>query len=402
MHNFNGELNDHRKNSNEPPEDSSGGQGPLPSRFIKIILYGFLLVILGVMLFLKPYLPSAILHNFADIDDYRIFPNRVVRAQAPGQPWPVAKTEHAPPDAATQALLDRLKTTALVMIDHGQIAYERYSLSGGRDVISGSFSMAKSIVSLLLGFALQEHAIKSLDEPISNYFTVWAAIPQGNITIRQLLTMSSGLDWNESYSNPFSITTEAYYGSDLYLTTMRQAQLRDPGTRFEYQSGTSQLLGFIVSKAVDKTLSQYASEKLWIPLGAQKDALWSLDHDEGMEKAYCCFNATALDFARIGQFMLQNGQWQGKQLLNADYLKEITTPNRIPDDSGKPVDYYGEQWWIYQSPEGPIPYARGILGQYIIVIPQRDRVIVRLGMKRAKSVGHHPAEVGALVKWGLE
>ena len=347
----------------------------------KVALYGFLFVLMGVLYFLKPYLPRAIYYNFANIDDYKIFSNRMVKAASPGQPWSMFSVQNPGPSAATQKQLDELKTTALLMLDHGAISYERYSNGGGADEISGSFSMAKSILGLLTGFAIQDHAIQSINDPISKYFPAWSEAPQGEVTIKQLLQMTSGLNWNESYSNPFSVTTEAYYGEDLFITSLKQKLILDPGTYFQYQSGTAQLLGFIVSSTTNKTLSQYASEKLWIPLGAEKDALWSLDHDEGMEKAYCCFNARARDFARLGQFVLQGGQWNGKQLLDADFVRDMIKPHGVADETKLPTNYYGYQWWIYQSTQGPIPYARGILGQYIIVIPQKARVIVRLGEK---------------------
>lgn len=371
-------------------------------RQVKIGLYSFGAVF-GISLFtLKPFLASAIYHNFADIDDYRIFANREVKTSNP-EPWETSASQKAGPKAETQALLDELKTTALLMVENGKITYEKYSLTGGMDEISGSFSMAKSIVGMLTGFALQDGAIPRLDQEIKMWITEWTDRPEGKITVRDLLTMSSGLNWDESYWNPFSITTEAYYGSTMLHTTLKQRLIHDPGKVFSYQSGTTQLLGIVVARAVNKSLSQYASEKIWQPLGAEKTALWSIDHPENlneatnhpsMEKAYCCFNARARDFAKIGQFILQEGQWHGKQLLDAKYIQEMTSP--------KVADYYGYQWWVLDTPKGKIPYARGILGQYIMVIPQKNRVIVRLGMKTAERVDHHPIEVRALAEWGLQ
>lgn len=371
-------------------------------RQVKIGLYSFGAVF-GISLFtLKPFLASAIYHNFADIDDYRIFANREVKISTP-EPWEVSSTHKADPKPETQALLDELKTTALLVVDNGKIVYEKYSLTGGMDEISGSFSMAKSIVGMLTGFALQDGAIPRLDQEIKMWITEWTDRPEGKITVRDLLTMSAGLNWDESYWNPFSITTEAYYGSTMLHTTLKQRLIHEPGKVFSYQSGTTQLLGIVVARAVNKSLSQYASEKIWQPLGAEKAALWSIDHPENlneatnhpsMEKAYCCFNARARDFAKIGQFILQEGQWHGKQLLDAKYIQEMTSP--------KVADYYGYQWWVLDTPQGKIPYARGILGQYIMVIPQKNRVIVRLGMKTAERVDHHPIEVRALAEWGLQ
>jgi CubicO group peptidase (beta-lactamase class C family) len=373
---------------------------------LRRVLPGVALLLLVVLVVQKPYLPKAIYRNFANIDDYKIFPHRVVKANPPGLPWKVSTLPNSGPPAEIQKMLTRLKTTALLMIENNQIVYEKYDLTGGENEISGSFSAAKSIVGILTGFALQEHFIKSLDEPIAAYISEWAATPMGKITIKNLLTMTSGLDWNESYMNPLSSMAEGYYGSTLLQTTLKQLPAHAPGTFYEYQSGTTELLGLLIARATGRTLAQYASEKLWIPLGAERDALWSLDAKDGLEKAYCCFNARARDFAKIGQLLLNDGKWPDasgipKQLLNNEYLREMEMPHGIPDITGKPVDYYGYQIWILQTPSGPVRYARGILGQYIIAVPQKNRVFVRLGMKRGRTVDHHPEEVRALVDWLL-
>jgi CubicO group peptidase (beta-lactamase class C family) len=389
-----------QNSENQKEEDSLLDRGRTPQdraeqkHLFKIALSGFAFIFLAVILFLKPYLPSALYHNFAAIDDYRFFNNRVVKAKLPGQPWAKSEMQLAPPPANTQKLLSDLKTTALLVIDHGKIAYEKYDEGGGVDEISGSFSMAKSIVSLLTGFAIQDGFIPSVNSPIVSWMPEWMQRPEGKITVKNFLTMASGLNWTENYWNPLSVTAESYYGTELHDTAFHQAAKEAPGTRFEYQSGTSQLLGILVSRSVGKTLAEYASEKLWIPLGAEKDALWSLDHEDGIEKAFCCFNARARDFARIGQFVLQKGQWNGVQLLNEKYIADMTSPQL--------VDYYGYQWWILKTSQGNVAYARGILGQYIIVLPQKDRVIVRLGKKRGHTIDHHPEEVRALAEWALQ
>lgn len=286
----------------------------MDKRQVKLGIYGFIMVLLISMLGLKPYLPQAILHNFAGIYDYKIFSNRVVRASPKPEPWKEGAPKIEGPDLPTRKMLEELKTTGLLVLENGKIVYERYDLDGNSDVLSGSFSAAKSIVALLTGFALQDHKIRSLDEPISNYLPEFENRDEGKIKIVDLLTMTSGLNWAESYWNPFAVTAEAYYGSDLRPTTFRQRSIKAPGTEFSYQSGTTELLAYVLTRAVNKSLSQYASEKLWIPLGAEKDALWSLDHEEGMEKAYCCFSATARDFARLGEFVRLDGKWNGVQL----------------------------------------------------------------------------------------
>jgi CubicO group peptidase (beta-lactamase class C family) len=126
--------------------------------------------------------------------------------------------------------------------------------------------------------------------------------------------MSAGVEWDESYSSLFSKTTQAYYGKDLWKLALTEKLIEKPGVRFNYQSGVSQILAFVLQKATDKNISDYASEKLWTPMEAEEDALWSLDRKDGHEKAYCCFNTNARDFARFGQLILNKGVWDGDQV----------------------------------------------------------------------------------------
>ncbi|MBU6153436.1 MAG: beta-lactamase family protein [Bdellovibrionales bacterium] len=373
----------------------------LDKRQVKLGVSGSLIVFGLVLLSLKPHLPAAILYNFASIDDHQIFFNRIVKRAPVSDPFLVSEIKKKPPNHETRALLQDLDTTALLMLQEGKIAFEEYGGGGGRDVLSGSFSMAKSVVAMLVGIALQEGRIKSIEEPIAHYLPEWAERDEGRIRIRDLLTMTAGLDWNESYINPFSITTEAYYGSNLLATVFKQRRIQEPGAVFSYQSGTTQLLGTVLSRVTNQTLSEFASQKLWSRIGTERDAIWSLDHDDGMEKAYCCFNATARDFARIGELVLNQGRWRGANVLDPGYVSEMVKPHRILNHDGVGVDYYGYQWWILQTPKGEVPYARGILGQYVVVLPQTRRVIVRLGRKTGERVDHHPVELRALVEWGL-
>ena len=373
----------------------------LDKKQVKLGLLASLAVFALVLIALKPHLPTAVYHNFAAIDDYKIFQNRIVKRGSPA-PWTEAQQKKRPPSESTGDLLRKLDTTALLMLQDGKIVFEEYSQDGGETVLSGSFSMAKSIVALLAGFALQDGRIKSIEEPVARYLPEWEGREEGKIRIQDLLRMTAGLDWNESYINPFSITTEAYYGTNLLSTVFKQHRIEEPGTKFSYQSGTTQLLGTLVSRAVNSPLAEYASVKLWSPLGAERDALWSLDHENGNEKAYCCFNATARDFARIGELVRNQGSWAGQALLDPNFISEMVRPHRIPNSEGSLVDYYGYQWWILRTPKGDVPYARGILGQYIVVIPWNQRVIVRLGKSTGERTDHHPIELRALVEWGLE
>ncbi len=371
-------------------------------RQVRLGIGAFGAVLLVCMVAIKPYLLTAVYRNFATIYDYRHFENRKVRAQGVAEPLLPGARALTPPKPETGKLLLDLKTTVLLALQNGQLVYERYFLDGGPDVLSGSFSVAKSIVAILTGIALQEGRIKSLDESLENYLPEWEGREEGKIRIRDLGNMTSGLNWDESYWNPFSVTAEAYYGTSLLQTALRQRSVFPPGSRFSYQSGSTQLLGMVVSRAVNLPLSEFASRRLWIPIHAEADALWSLDHEDGMEKSYCCFNARARDFARIGELVRQRGSWAGNPVVDPAFVEKMISPHFVPNEQGGPVDYYGFQWWILKTPSGPVPYARGILGQYIVVIPQKGRVLVRLGKATGERTDHHPVELRALVEWGLQ
>lgn len=348
----------------------------------------------------RTYLFRAVWYNFADIDDYEKFSNNTVTTDV-HQPWSLAAAynKEKMPDSLGQ-MLQELGTVAVLVVKHDSLLFEQYGEGYNDSSWSGSFSVAKSITSLLIGAALKEGKIHSLQDPVGNYLPEFASGKKAAVKIIDLLTMSSGSDWDESYSNPLSVTTEAYYGSDIYKAATGVNITATPGTLHRYKSGDTQLLGLVLEKATGKSLSAYAAEKLWQPLGAEHPALWSTDRTGGHEKAYCCFNSNARDFARLGQLMLDSGRWKGNEIITPDYYAASVRPCGIPDESGHPCDYYGYQWWIVpNAPE--IFYARGILGQYIIVIPDKQLVIVRLGKKRSSiRINGAPAEVDALIRWG--
>ena len=372
----------------------------------KRILYIIIVTAIGTIavacLPKKSYLFKALWYNFANIDDYKKFENNPVNINKP-QPWKIANTYNqiAYPDTINQ-LLETLSTVGLLIIKNDSIQLEKYWDEYNQRSLSGSFSMAKSITSILIGIALQENKIKSLQEPVGNYIPEFKIGKKSAVKIIDLLTMSSGSNWNESYMNPFSITTESYYGDDLYNCAVNGIDIvNTPGTLLRYKSGDTQLLGLILEQATKQSLSQYASEKLWQAIGAETTALWSTDKKNGHEKAFCCFNSNVRDFARIGKLMLNKGLWNNKKIIDSNYVKQSITPCGITDNNGQKCDYYGYQWWI--DPLHPdIFYARGILGQYIIVIPKKQTIIVRLGkMTHPQRIHTVPKEVRYLINWGL-
>lgn len=192
------------------------------------------------------------------------------------------------------------------------------------------------------------------------------------MTLRNLAQMEAGLNWDEDYKNPFLPNAKAYYGKSLIDATFSRSFKEKPGEKFEYQSGSTQLLGFAVRKAVGQSLASYLSEKFWTPLGMEQNAEWSTD-DSGMEKTYCCIHSNARDFAKLGQLFLDDGKAYGDQILNLDFINQMKTPTK------KSEDIYGMGFWI--NNDNPIKhyYFLGLQGQYIIMIPEHNMVIVRTG-----------------------
>jgi CubicO group peptidase (beta-lactamase class C family) len=348
----------------------------------------------------KNYLYKALYYNFADIDDHLIFHQRKIEAPATPVPWAISRHYNKlslPPEL--QQLHEGLGSVAFLIVHDDSILFEQYWDGYSEESLSNSFSVAKSIVSVLVGVALKEGAIKSVEQPVGDFLPEFREGAKSKITLRHLLWMSSGLNWDESYSDPFSMTTEAYYGSNLKKVIGRLEAVEEPGQQFEYKSGDTQILGFVLEAATGMTLAEYAEEKLWQPLGAERDAQWSVDHIRGNEKAYCCFFSNARDFARIGQLYLNQGVWRGDTIVSPEYVQASLTPSGLPSAStGETTDFYGYQWWLLPSYKNQfIFYARGILGQYIVVIPEKELVIVRLGKQRGERINNHPSEVLAMI-----
>ncbi|KAA9333817.1 serine hydrolase domain-containing protein [Adhaeribacter soli] len=343
----------------------------------------------------KNYVYRALYYNFAGIDDNRIFEERILPARAP-QPWPVSRLYNRQPlPAAFASKQEQLKAVAFLVIHRDSLLLEKYWNGYGPESLSNSFSVAKSVVSMLVGVALKDGKIKSIDQPVGDFLPEFKQGRKSKITLRHLLAMSSGLNWDESYSNPLSMTTEAYYGNDLKSLIHRQEVETEPGKEFFYKSGNTQVLALVLQAATGQSISAYAANRLWKPLGAEHAAEWSLDKKDGVEKAYCCLYSNARDFARLGQLYLKNGIWKGDTLVPPAYVKASLTPTHLPDKlSGAKGDFYGLHWWLIPDYKGlEIFYARGILGQYIIMVPEKELVIVRLGEKRGEKKGMHLQDV---------
>lgn len=338
------------------------------------------------------------------IDEQDIFYNRKVAAPDP-QPWPMHQKYNALVlSQEAKAAHEKYESAAFVVIKNGELIFEEYYNGFDENSITNSFSVAKSFVSLMIGKAIEEGHIASVQDPVSKYLPEFAEGDKAKITIEHVLTMSSGLSWSESGGNPLSDNARGYYGWDLREHIAGLEAIEEPGKEFKYLSGNTQVLGLILEKVTGKTLAEYASETLWKPLNAEHESLWNLDDEGGMEKAFCCYYATARDYARIGQLVLNGGKWNGQQVIDADYLAKAIAPTDLPHYESKQQNKnYGYQWWSGTHRGIDFTYARGIKGQYIIVVPERKAVIVRTGRTRgSKDSSDHPVDLYDWIDGGLD
>lgn len=335
------------------------------------------------------------------LTDYKEFENDTVKADNP-KPWRRSDLSFTLPDEVMAAHKE-FRSVAYLVAQGDEILVERYWDEFDKNEPSNSFSMAKSFVSALVGVSLQKGTITSLNQTIGDFLPEFQETDKAKITLKQLLQMSAGIAFDEDYLNPFAFPAKAYYGKDLKELMHEYPVAEEPGIYYDYQGGATQLLAFIVEAANGKTLSALLQDEIWKPFGAESDALWILDHDNGNEKASCCVIATARDFAKFGKLYLDSGRVDSIQLIPSWYVKESVTPNGLLDKrDNEKVHFYGYQWWMGTYEGLDFFYARGILGQYIFVIPEKELIIVRLGHERSSErTNKHPNDIFYWLDGGL-
>lgn len=377
-------------------------------KFIKYFVIGLLgllfIAYLGLHLTGNAHLIKGIRHTYlagrtgVTIDQSHIFAHRTIHALQPRRlnPHRLYNTTVIPPHFKT--MLDTLETEALFVLKDGATVHEWYHGEMGKTQIINGFSMAKSVVALLLAKSIETGAL-DLNDPVSKFLS-WKNFTQGPDTLRiwHLAGMCSGINFEEAYTrdSPFSFTAKAYFGDDLEAIVNQYSKTEMPGGDIDYQSGNTQLLGMVIAAANGQSLSELSEKWLWKPLGMEADATWSLDHENGHEKAYCCIQSIASDWAKIGQLMLQSGRWNGNQLIDSALVSQLIAPSPCRDTAT--FSKHGLGWWRYQDARGDLYYARGILGQYLICAPSKNIVLVRLGHRRgAKLPNDHPIDFVHLV-----
>lgn len=310
-----------------------------------------------------------------------IYRTHTIKRGAEVHPLPRAAHEIAPSwtyAGKTWTVDDYMKAyrvSGLLVMKDGKVLLERYGLGRKPTDRWTSFSVAKSVTSTLVGAAIQDGKIKSLDAPVVDYIPELKGSAYEGVTVREMLMMSSGLKWNEDYADPNSDVAQAGLkilepGVDPMVSYLRKLpRAEKPGTTFRYNTGETDLVGILVSNAVGMPLATYASKKIWQPYGMEQDAVWMTDL-AGRERGGCCISMTLRDYARVGQFILDGGKAGGKAVVPPTWVDEAT---RVEIDNGSgPGAGYGYFWWI----RSPDRYeAVGIFGQSITTF-RKERVIV--------------------------
>jgi len=332
-------------------------------------------------------LGRALRYNTASIKDYRLFDSRpLVASPAPFKFIDGSQTTKIPDTINYKGRTHQLdkfledhNTVAFLVIRNDSLLYEKYYNQYNRESVVASFSMAKSFVSALVGAAIEDGYIQSIHQPVTDFLPELSGKGFEAVTLEHLLKMTSGLKFRESYWSPFGKAATYYYTEDLRKQIGKLKLKRKPGTKFDYVSGNTQLLGLVLERALaGKTVTQYLQEKIWGPLGMEYDASWSLDKaDNGLEKSFCCLNARALDYAKFGRLYLNKGNWDGTQILPEAYVAASV----MVDTTAGSAEYYQYQWWLPTPGDGSF-CAIGILGQYIYVDLSQNLIFVRLGKNR--------------------
>jgi len=294
-----------------------------------------------------------------------------------GKPIDLAWTA-AGRDWTIDSYLAEQVSAGVVIVHDGRIRLERYGIDYDAEGRWTSFSVAKSLVSTLVGAAVNDGYIESLDDPVTRYIPALKGSGYDGVSIAQLMTMRSGVKWNEDYGDPQSDVAkfnaqQAEGDIDPVTAYMRKLPSEaKPGTRWQYNTGETNLIGVLVERAAGRPISQYLSEKIWAPYGMEADATW-LTNDAGKEIAGCCISARLRDYARFGLFVAEGGLAGGKRVVPEGWFAKAGTKQA---EIGAPGRGYGYQWWTYD--DGSFA-AQGIFGQGIFIDPARKLVIASNG-----------------------
>lgn len=369
-------------------------------------LFKWLAIIIGLLIIVlyitnTDYLIKAVRtiymqgYTTAYLEDYKKFDNQIIENGTP-QPWPNHKNYNSVKETKNLDSINKANgTIAYVIIKNDSIWFENYYDGFNENSQSNSFSMAKSYVSGLMGKAIMDGYIKGLDQPVSDFLPEFSQGLAAQMTVGDLSSMASGTTWDERYYSPFSIVTRAYFDDNLENVMLGLNMATEPGKSFKYSSGDTQMLAMVIEKATGKKIYNYLTESFWKPLNSENPTLWQVDsktHD--LVKAYCCIASNAKDFARFGKLYKDHGKWNGKQILDSTFVAKSLKPV-YPDGN-----MYGYGWWLKTIGNKHFFMMRGHLGQYVIVEPTDNVIIVRLGHSKGDNtqIGSFTTDINTYIE----
>lgn len=357
---------------------------PVIRRLLAVAGLGVLSMVLWITLAGPTVVGRILRYNVSDIDDYRIFPSRHMSAAATpfrfrppstaASAFPAALSAGRLRDVSVADFMTRTDTVALLVLRGDEVLYEGYRDGLSAATPSMAFSVSKSILSILVGCALADGHLSSVDQPVTDFVPELRHRGFDAVTLQHLLQMTSGIDYTES-DNPFGRHARFYYTAGLERDIL-SLRLHDvPGRRFVYKSADAYLLTLALQRALGtRRITDYMTERLWHPLGMENDGGWSVDTPAGLEKTACCLTLTARDLAKFGRLYLQGGMWQGRRIVPEPWIRTSTRADRAAAGG----EGYRNLWWLV-APDRPDYFASGHLGQFLYVNPAADVVIVRFG-----------------------
>ncbi|WP_312078548.1 serine hydrolase [Chryseobacterium sp.] len=331
---------------------------------IKYFKLGFIGKVLKLNIKNKALAPSP--------DDHEVFTSHKIPNQHPDT-WKLSHLYNT--KVISEKMRKELEETdtfsVLITVDD-EILHEEYNKNHTSSSLLNSFSMAKGILALLVGCAIDDGYLESENICVSNFIKGYDQNKLAeNLTFKHLMCMQGGFDWDEEYQHPFAENSEQYFIDDLTKQALETGFKNRPGELYEYQSVSAQILGIALRRVIKKDLAQYLSEKIWIPMGMELPAKWSVD-SKGVEKAFCCIHACTRDFAKLGEMILKKGKWKNKQIISEEFIKRMLSPS----DKN---DAFCYSIWANDDNEITYRFFYGFLGQFIIMIPQKNMVIVKTG-----------------------
>lgn len=347
----------------------------------------YLLLVPLLFFFSSCHIVRYVYWNYADVDDYKKFPVDTLNNTPPSFHFYTnpnhyrltlpAKFHNACDTFSLDDYLIKQNTLAFLVVRNDTLIYEKYFKGYSREAVFPSFSVTKSYVSALVGIAIDEGYIKSIDQPVTDFIPELKSRGFQKVTLKDLLEMRSGIKFNENYLNPFGKIAKFYYGLNLKKYTLHLEVVSEPGKTYNYQSANAQILAMVLERATGRRISDYLEEKIWKPLGMEFDGSWSLDSKKYRDvKAFCCINGRAIDFAKFGRLYLNDGQWEKKEIIPVQWIREsLTVYNDSRDIEGYPYTYF---WRVTEEHDF---FAKGLLGQYIYVSPKKNTIIIRIGAK---------------------